>query len=557
MCNTNKIIDSSSSSSSSTPTTTTILTKYNHIDQLAPAESIAYFYLQKTIGLSSDIMWKITNEAGSVLGFTVPNLKQKITFLKDVMDLSEEDIRIILTKQPSILHLSSDRNLRPKIAFLRRVLDLSKDDLRHMVVSYPCILCYAITNLRSKLFFFRDELGFGLVDDDVDVDVNAHVRLNIGKENGKKKGKNDASELRKLLIQFPKLLIAAVGKSNHDVYHDENGDSHNELHQQQQQQQQRETVVVSDNNLKTNQVTTNNSNNNNDASRRGSSDHSETGVDSTGLIAKVNFLHKEIGIPKHELREIIKKNPIVLLYSLQSNIQPKIISIFIMRLRMNSKQIRKVLTSFPNIMNYNLDNHLLPITRYFLTELEYSPMELRSIVLKFPKVYSHSLFKIKHVVGYLRFQLGMDATQVKRILFQAPQVISLNTDYTLVSKVEFLNRAFGLRQERYIGGSNEGSGTGTGSAILSDGLGDIRKVIAGMPTLLLCSVEKNLRPKADYLLEEFGGDELELRQAVLTLPTLLGYSLEKRIKPRMNQIVDAGIEPIKITVGITVTENNF
>lgn len=50
---------------------------------------------------------------------------------------------------------------------------------------------------------------------------------------------------------------------------------------------------------------------------------------------------------------------------------------------------------------------------------------------------------------------------------------------------------------------------------------------------------------------------LELRQAVLTLPTLLGYSLEKRIKPRMERILDAGLEPIKITVGITMKEDNF
>ena len=75
-----------------------------------------------------------------------------------------------------------------------------------------------------------------------------------------------------------------------------------------------------------------------------------------------------------------------------------------------------------------------------------------------------------------------------------------------------------------------------------------------MPTLLLCSAEKNLQPKADYLLEQFDGDELELRQAVLTLPAILGYSLEKRIKPRMTRIVNAGIEPINITVGITMTE---
>ena len=123
---------------------------------------------------------------------------------------------------------------------------------------------------------------------------------------------------------------------------------------------------------------------------------------------------------------------------------------------------------------------------------------------------------------------------MKRILYQAPQVISLNTDDTLVSKVSFLRDFFALE-----------NGT------------PLRKVIAGMPTLLLCNVENNLKPKAQYVLEQFGGDEFKLRKAILTLPTLLGYSLEKRIRPRMARILEVGVEPIKITVGVTMTNDNF
>jgi mTERF domain-containing protein len=201
---------------------------------------------------------------------------------------------------------------------------------------------------------------------------------------------------------------------------------------------------------------------------------------------------------------------------------------------MQPKDILKLLTSYPFIMDYSLENHMLPIARYFLADLEFSPMEMKRILLKFPRLMSHSMFKIKHVVGYLRFQLGMNAKEVKRVLFQAPQVISLNTDEKVASKVAFLRDAFGL---------TNGS--------------DLRKVIAGMPTVLLCNTEDNVRPKAEYLLGEFGGDRMEMRQAVITLPTLLGYSLEKRIKPRMLQILDSGMEPIKITIGITMTEEKF
>ena len=403
--------------------------------QLAPASEIAYFYLQNTIGLSTETMWKITNDAGSVLGFTVANLETKISLMKRLMNLTDEDVRDILTKQPTILHMSADRNLSPTILFLVRALDLSKKDLRKMVVSYPAILCYSISNLKNKLSFFQKELQLDMV------------------------------QTRNLLVLEPRLLCAAV---------------------------------------------------------------------KTGIMPRFKFLHREMKIPISDLKDVVLRNPKILLYSLKDNLQPKMISFFVMRLQMEPSHIIKLLKSFPFIMDYNLEDHMLPIARYFLTELEFSPMELRKILLKFPRLMTHSMFKIKHVVGYFRFQLRLDAADVKRMLFQAPQIISLSTDDTLVSKVKFLRDTFCL-----------------------EGDDELRKVITGQPTLLLCSVEKNILPKANYLLDKFGHDTSELKQAILTLPTLLAYSLDSRIKPRMESILDLNLEPAKITIGIVMTESNF
>ena len=111
---------------------------------LAPASGISYFYLHKTLGLSEDVMWKITLEAGTVLGFSVKNLELKVSLLRRTMNLSDEDVRTILTKHPTILHMSANKNLAPTILFLVRALDLSKRELRKMIVQYPCILCYSM-----------------------------------------------------------------------------------------------------------------------------------------------------------------------------------------------------------------------------------------------------------------------------------------------------------------------------------------------------------------------------------------------------------------------------
>jgi len=402
---------------------------------LAPASEIAYFYLKNTVGLSEDTMWKIIQKSSSILGLSVPTLERKIALLTQTMNLTYEDIRIIIHKQPSILTMSANRNLSPTILFLVRALDLGKNDLRTIVVQYPCILCYSIHNLQAKIQFFATDMQF------------------------------DMEQMRKLFVKEPKLLCAAVA---------------------------------------------------------------------TGLKPRMNFLYREIGIPIDDLQSIIQRNPKLLLYSLKDNLEVKLISFFIMRLRMEPRHVLKILKAYPFIIDYNLENHMLPIARFFLSELEFSPIEFRAILLKFPRLMTHSTFKIKHVVGYFRYQLGMNAVQVKRVLFQAPQVVSLDTENNLVAKVEFLQNTLGL----YSGD-------------------DLRKVISGMPTLILCSIENNLRPKIEYLLDVLGGNEAELRQVVLTLPTLLGYSLEKRIKPRMKRVIEIGLDPKKITIGITMKDTKF
>merc|ERR1719201_2356947 len=148
---------------------------------------------------------------------------------------------------------------------------------------------------------------------------------------------------------------------------------------------------------------------------------------------------------------------------------------------MESSHIVKLLKSYPLILDYNLIKHMLPITFCFFSILKFSPMELRSVLLKYPRLMTHSIPKIQCVVRYLYDELKMDITQVKRVLYQAPQIISLSFENTLLAKVSFLRHTFRLTDNN-----------------------DIRKLVVGLPTILLCSVENNLRPKTKYLLRAFG-----------------------------------------------------
>ena len=206
----------------------------------------------------------------------------------------------------------------------------------------------------------------------------------------------------------------------------------------------------------------------------------------SGLIPRMHFFVSDLKLPLDELRDVVKKNPRVLLCSLEKNLRPKLQFYLIMTLGMDLPTVHTLLRKYPQFLNYNLENHILPTTRYFVQDLFFSNREFSKILVKFPRLVTWSLYKIKHVVGYLRFELGMDASQTKRVLYQAPQVINLNTELTLKPRMAYFRTAFQLTDQ------------------------ELRQIISGMPTLALCSVETNLQPKIDYLTERLERKNLSL-----------------------------------------------
>jgi len=427
------------------PTDTLPTLGLNLTQSLVP--DIAYYYLQNTLGLSEETMWKITLEAGSVLGMTPRNLEKKVSLLRRTMNLSDEDVRVILAKQPAVLHYSAERNLGSTIIFLVRALDLSKSELRILVLDSPSILGYSLSNLSRKLSFFVNTLGY--VDDD-----NYFEGMD---------------RVRNLLVGTPKLLLSAVD---------------------------------------------------------------------TGLEPRFQFLHNEIEFSIEELQTLYEKNPKLLMYSLDENMREKIVFFFILRLRIRPENVRKLLLSFPQVMDYNLENHLKPIADYYVSDVRFSATEFGSIVTRFPRLFSYSLFKIKHVTGFLRFELGLDATQVKRVIFQAPQIVGLNTEGNLQKKLDLLQTRLSLTRQ------------------------ELGLVLSKMPTLMNLGIDNNLLPKLEYLEKvandtNHSGDVNLVKRMVLKQPTLLGYSLENRIRPRMEKILSAGLSADKVTVGISMAENKF
>ena len=253
----------------------------------------------------------------------------------------------------------------------------------------------------------------------------------------------------------------------------------------------------------------------------------------TGLVPRMKFLLSDVQIPMNELKVIVQKNPLILLYSLEQNLAPKLVFYMLMQLQMSARQVTKLLLAYPQVLNYNLDRTIQPMTEYFVHDLEFSNTEFAAILLRFPRLFTLSLRKIKHAVGYYRFELGLSPFQVKGVLYRAPGLLGLNADTNVRNKVKYLQSTLGLTDDQ------------------------TRTLVAAMPSILGLSIPNNLQPKLDYLLASLGNNGSILRDTVLRLPTLLGYSLKNRIQPRVEAILEAGLDASCITIGIPMKHVDF
>jgi len=442
---------------------------------LASLESdLSYFYLRDELGISEDVMWKITNEAPSVLGLKAKNVRNKVHVLQSLVGFTDAEIRQLITSQPTLLQLSVKKNLSPTILYWIRQLEMGKKDLKALILGCPTLLKYSRANIHLKLVFFQTTMGYSL------------------------------SDCRKLLVKDPRLLTSSV---------------------------------------------------------------------KTGLIPRLNFLHKEVEISLPNIRKITLKNPKILLMSVEQNLTPKCVFYFIMTLQMESKDVGKMLLKYPQVLDYNLEHHVLPIHHYFLS-LDFSTHEFSRILQRYPRLITYSLIRIKRRIGYLRFELSLEANAIRRILHQCPQIVSLGQE-NIERTVEFLLQAVapgaslvgsnngvvsGENRNKYYETTKDGDiGYVLGDEMVDtddrDALSIVQILIAGLPTLLALSIDNNLEPKVDYLRERLGQEELS--NALLRMPALLGYSLKNRIRSRLEKILKAEIPGGKVTVAITLKEDAF
>ncbi|TYJ31874.1 hypothetical protein E1A91_A06G230700v1 [Gossypium mustelinum] len=81
---------------------------------------------------------------------------------------------------------------------------------------------------------------------------------------------------------------------------------------------------------------------------------------------------------------------------------------------------------------------------------------------------------------------------------------------------------------------------------------EVNRMVVRSPGLLTLSVENNMRPKAEFFLEEMEGDLEELKR----FPQYFSFSLEKKIKPRHRALVEYGFK-LPLSKMLKISDGEF
>ncbi|KAK4277643.1 hypothetical protein QN277_015607 [Acacia crassicarpa] len=251
----------------------------------------------------------------------------------------------------------------------------------------------------------------------------------------------------------------------------------------------------------------------------------------------------------------------------------------------------------PAIINYDLDNQLIPRTK-FLTELSGGDVDSTGKVLrKLPAILSYRVEHVEGHVEFLRSFAGLNDREIFRIIMVFPSIVSASRERKLRPRIEFLKDCglnsdeifkFLIKAPLFLGHSfheniayklvflvkigyeyrTKDLAMAIGSTtriscenlqkvidlFLSYGLSceDIVVMSKKHPQVLQYN-HTSLGKKMKYLIEEMDRDIDEL----LAFPAFLGYKLDDRIKQRFEEKISKRGTRMSLNKLLTVSSERF
>ncbi|KAK7274855.1 hypothetical protein RIF29_15954 [Crotalaria pallida] len=188
-------------------------------------------------------------------------------------------------------------------------------------------------------------------------------------------------------------------------------------------------------------------------------------------------------------------------------------------------EITRILDMLPELLTFDPHADLYPLLDFLLNEVEIPYPDVQKSILRCPRLLVSSVERrLRPTLCFLR-ELGFVGPH--SLTCQNTLLLVSSVEDTLLPKIEFLK-----------------------------GLGfthvEVKNMVVRSPGLLTFSVDKNLRPKVEYFLEEMRGDVTELKR----FPQYFSFSLEGRIKPRHRMLVQNGLR-LNLRQMLKVSDGGF
>lgn len=177
-----------------------------------------------------------------------------------------------------------------------------------------------------------------------------------------------------------------------------------------------------------------------------------------------------------------------------------------LRNEIGTKDLGKVISAYPSVLLLDASRQILPTAQYLMNELGIWEDDLPSVLQMYPALLRIDVEQMRNIVSYLA-SLGVHEDNLGSIFRSFPVLLTLDIEHDMEPVVAFL---------RSIGVSNIG------------------RFVSRLPPVLGYSVEKELRPKFEFLASVTNDARFEVSK----FPAFFSYPLERVIKTRFEYLRD-------------------
>jgi hypothetical protein len=180
----------------------------------------------------------------------------------------------------------------------------------------------------------------------------------------------------------------------------------------------------------------------------------------------------------------------------------------ILKAQIGTQDLSKVVAAYPEVLLLDAEKQILPVARYLMGGLGIWQNDLSGVLQLYPTLLGTKIEDLERVVSYV-LTLGVDEDDLAGIFRAFPGLFALPVE-DMEAVVSYLE---------------------------SIGVEEVGSFVTKLPPVLGYSIEKDLRPKWEFLKTVCLQPEFELKQ----FPAYFSYPFDRVIKSRFNYLAYKGI----------------